>query len=188
VIERTPSNQEPAIITPTPTPSSTQLLIAKPTPSELPLGLEQSHSSPFSKSELSVGAEYLSLSGAEISNQTSGNLLSGLTPTFEAAWRQVWSPETDSRIHIGGKFIQFEPDQNRISISNSTLFNSNIGIDVTTHFTERIIGGIDGEIAQMLFYVGQSGGGLQIDQVPLLRLHPTFQFLTTIYQCNFPPS
>jgi len=130
---------------------------------------------PFSKVEVSAGAHYLSLFGTEVSNQTTGNLLSELVPSFEVSWRQVWDQTTETRMYLGGEFIQFEPDQLGVPISHTTLFNSKIGLGLAKQFSTRLSGAMDVEFGQTLFYIGTQAGGIDVNQVPLLRLHPTIQ-------------
>jgi hypothetical protein len=126
--------------------------------------------------DASLGFSYIGLNGYQTSNSTSGNLVSGLTPTLNLAWRQLWSDDVFSRVYFSGRSISIQSAVQGVSITNSNIFNSSFGVGVGEKFSDRFSGLVDLGLAQTLFYEGLPGGSLQLDQVPLLQLHPQVEY------------
>jgi hypothetical protein len=141
-----------------------------------PMLIENTSFERFSKLEVSAGANYLSLVGLQTSNQTTGRLLSGLSPSVDISWKQYWSSNLASKIYFGAEQVQFEDDPNGPSFEKTNFLSSLFGIALSDRFTSYLSGSLNLEIAQTFFYTGLNSGALAINQVPILRLHPQAQW------------
>jgi hypothetical protein len=132
---------------------------------------------PFSKLAVSLGANYLGLYGVQTSNQSEGRILSGLSPSVEISWQQIWDKNTTSRVYLGAEQIQFLNDPSAAPITNASVLNSDFGLGLGEKLGSRVSASFDIETAQTLFYTGLTGGSIAINQVPILRLHPELELL-----------
>jgi hypothetical protein len=130
----------------------------------------------FSKFDVSVGANYLSLVGLQTSNQSTGRLLSGLSPSVDISWSQYWSSSFSSEIYFGVEQVQFEDDPNGTSLAKTGFLSSFFGAGLNYKFTGYLVGGLNLGMAQTFFYTGLNSGQLAINQVPILRLNPKLQW------------
>jgi hypothetical protein len=146
---------------------------AAPTPAPIQPVPPEENSSVF---EVSAGVSYMGVNGLQTSNQTTGNLVSDLVPSIDLSWKQLWNDEVFSHVYFSGRSISFESDMRGTPILNSNIFNSALGVGVGEKFSERLSGLVDFELAQTIFYQGLTGGSIQVNQVPLFRLHPKAEY------------
>lgn len=125
-----------------------------------------------SKITVEAGASYFVLEGHDPRDGTTGRLLSGLSPKFFFAWQQMWSKKFSSKIFLGMQTINFEPEESGLTLKNSSLTSSRFGISFGSKISTSVEAFIDLGIDQALFYRGLVGGGIEINQVPLLRISP----------------
>jgi hypothetical protein len=166
----TPTPVPPPSPTPLPPPVATpvpvaQVLFPTPTPTA-----EQG----YSKVGVTLSEDYFALKGTQISNNTHGTLVSGLSPGLVLSWQQVWNEDFVSKVFVGEQYIQFQGDSGT-HLSNSTILNNTVGIGVGYHVASHLTLRLDSDIEQGLFYIAAPAGGLEIDQVPLVKVQPGFE-------------
>jgi hypothetical protein len=124
---------------------------------------------PYSNIIADFGYKYAGLFGQQKSNHTTGQLASALSPEFEISWQQILNEKISTRLFFYGSDIHFESAKSGVSISHPTIYNRGMGIGFYNKVSKDWGINLEGDVGQRLFYQAHLGGGLEIDQVPILR-------------------
>ncbi len=167
---------------PTPAPAPPPVLAA-PTAAATPVQGEAKILAPayVPTSEVSITAQgdYVSLHGEDLINHTTGKLLSKLNTGFILDWKQNWDEGFSSLLFVGTKSLRFESEAHGTALHNSSLSTFTLGAGFQSKLSPKWQWGLSGEYGDQLFYRGYqgSGGGLEINAVQILRIHPRVQYL-----------
>jgi hypothetical protein len=170
----TPTPTPAPVALPPPTPSPTPVARPVPVPQILVPTPTPTPDEGYSKVGVTFGEDYFALKGTQISNGTKGTLVSALSPALMLSWQQIWDENFFSKVFVGAQYIQFQGSLGT-PLSNSTLLNNVVGLGFGYHVASHLTLLLDTDIEQALFYNAAPAGGLEIDQVPLVKVQPGFE-------------
>lgn len=122
--------------------------------------------------------QYIALNGTQTDNNTKGTLLSEFSPGLRLQWEQVWSDRDRTRLFLQVLKTNLYPESRGVTIHNKEQTLSHFGFGYFTTVSPRWDVGAAVELGPALFYRGsQIDDGLEVNAVPLLRLHPELRYL-----------
>lgn len=127
---------------------------------------------PFLASELFFGVplRFVSLKGVDRVDQTSGSLLSNLSPGFQFGWRLQIDPKWQTAI-----FTRYEDDAIQPDIANVNIENRNqkVGeIDLRVRYGENVRVGLGVKARDRLAYRAATGAGIRVQTLPMISAQP----------------
>lgn len=127
------------------------------------------------RAQVQLGLRYIGIFGIEKTNGSEGRLLTDLVPSFELSWMQYWDPDFTSRFYFAGESVRFISEQSGVNIDHSNVFNSSMGLGLNYQLNSKWNLLTDISVGQNMFYMAIGSRELQINQVPLMSLHPQFK-------------
>lgn len=131
----------------------------------------------LSNFEFSFGGGYTGIQGEQKSNGSKAILASGLSPIWSIGWNTQLSPTFTSKFYLKSETIRIQNDLRGTSVQNEKLSKYTLGYGISQELSRRLIANLNAEIAQDIFYTGLTGGGILVQQVPILRVHPQLELI-----------
>lgn len=122
---------------------------------------------------------YSSMQGTDRSTGDTSKLLSKLETGARLEWSQNWDDTDSTSIFVIYQNRNLEPTLNDVTLTNSSMGVSSFGLGYKKVLSNSWALRMEMEYMQALFYQNNpgTGTGLQINAVPLLRLHPQLEYL-----------
>lgn len=145
-----------------------------PSPSPEP----SSPASPTSNSKIQIDGliEYSAILGRDVSDGTTGRLITDLNHGLQATWRQDWSEQWGSALQFRWKSLELLPERRGVTVigKNQDLLNFNLQLE--RRLSPTLISRLHFGLGDQLFYqANTTGSGLEVNKVKLTETRIQFE-------------